>query len=155
MRMNGSSIYWTTCCVRRVFCSDSPETLADMGVRRPQPMEVNYGNKVRWPEGGREGALLLRLFLLLCSGNKGGWRPFSSSPCNFAPLQQNWDVSLGWVTEVYHTIHFFLDCCWLLIYDFLMWTHVAEHQFSAFLCRNGLNLYVQTGVFNKHCHVSN
>lgn len=32
----------------RSHCSDSPEILADMKVRRPQLMEVNYGNKVRW-----------------------------------------------------------------------------------------------------------
>lgn len=43
----------------RSHCSDSPEMLADMKVRRPQLMEVNYGNKVRWPVGTSVAAAAL------------------------------------------------------------------------------------------------
>lgn len=46
MRMNKSVICCATCCVHSQICSDSPEILADMKVRRPQLMEVNYGNKL-------------------------------------------------------------------------------------------------------------
>lgn len=76
MRMNKSVICCATCCAHSQICSDSPEILADMKVRRPQLMEVNYGNKLC---GGRWDSTLqiclLWLFdppLPVASLNKGG-----------------------------------------------------------------------------------
>lgn len=112
LRMNKWVICWEPCRVFSESCS--PETLADMEVRRPRLVEVNYGNKVSggvwdWTESAAIVVLSAGRFIKqkkkCCDVNALSWTIWQSEINWTLGNQDNFTLcispSLKWVNKLY------------------------------------------------------